>query len=94
MIRQKEKITALLLVLFPNAKIYLFGSRARGTFDETSDIDLAIDAQKELSIFDLEQARNVMRALNIAQTVDIVDINSISQDMKELILKEGILWTH
>lgn len=93
MIPQKEKIIKLILVLFPNSKIYLFGSRAKGTFDETSDIDLAIDANKELSIFDLEQARNVIRALNIAQTVDIVDINSIPKKMKKLIFEEGILWT-
>ncbi len=93
MIEEKKQIIRLLLALFPNAKIYLFGSRARGTHDVTSDIDLALDTEKELSIFDLEKARNVLRALNIAQTIDIVDLKSVPENMKNKILKEGILWT-
>ncbi len=40
----KDKIIKVIEIFYPNAKIYLFGSRARGTNEEQSDIDIAIDA--------------------------------------------------
>jgi predicted nucleotidyltransferase len=46
MIQEKETIIRLLEALFPKVKIYLLGSRARGTYSVTSDIDLALDTGK------------------------------------------------
>ena len=43
MVKEKDLIVGLLSVIFPDAKIYLFGSRARGDYKPESDIDLAID---------------------------------------------------
>lgn len=94
MIKEKDTIIRLLTALFPNVKIYLFGSRARGTETVTSDIDLALDTGKELSVFDIEKAKNVLEALNVPQKIDIVDLNSIPLEMKQIILKEGQSWTY
>lgn len=57
MIKEQNLIVKLLSVIFPEAKIYLFGSRARGTHKVTSDIDLAIDAGHPLSSLDLARAQ-------------------------------------
>ncbi len=92
MIKEKDTIIKLLTALFPDAKIYLFGSRARGDYKITSDIDLAIDSKIQLSSLDLVKAKNIIEALNIPQAVDIVDLNKISSEMKNIILNEGILW--
>lgn len=92
MITDQKKMIALLTALFPDAKIYLFGSRARGTFRETSDIDIAIDAGRRLSFLELAQARNVLESLYIPQKIDVVDMNAIPEEMKTIILKEGIVW--
>jgi len=46
----KNKRISILSVLFPNAKIYLFGSRARGTHEQKSDIDLAIDERLAIRV--------------------------------------------
>lgn len=92
MIKEQGLIVKLLSVLFPGSKIYLFGSRARGTHKVFSDIDLAIDAGRPLSSLDLARARNIIEALNIPQPIDIVDINNIPEEMREIIFKEGILW--
>lgn len=70
MIKEKDTIIKLLTALFPDAKIYLFGSRARGDYKTTSDIDLAIDSKAKLSSLDLVKAKNIIEALNIPQTVD------------------------
>ncbi len=92
MFLNKELMMDLLSVLFPTAKIYLFGSRARGTHQETSDIDLAIDRGSRISTLEMARARNIIEALNIPQMIDLVDLQSVPAEMKALILSEGVLW--
>jgi predicted nucleotidyltransferase len=92
MIPEKDLIIRLLSALFPDATIYLFGSQARGTHRITSDIDIAIDTGRKLSSLELAQAQNIIQALNIPQTVDIVDFYALPEAMKNTILKEGIVW--
>lgn len=92
MIKEKDCIIGLLKVLHPSIKIYLFGSYARGTQTRGSDIDLAVDTGSPLSIGELARMRNVIEALNIPQTVDVVDMQSIPQELKQVILTEGVLW--
>lgn len=91
-IENKDQIIKLIEVLFPQAKIYLFGSRARGDYSETSDIDIAIDDGKPFSMTQKGQIISMIDALNIPQKVDIVDFNRIPSALKENILKEGIVW--
>jgi len=88
----KDKIVGILTVLFPDAKIYLFGSRARGTHSERSDIDIAIDDGKPMRPRRVGEANNMFAESNIPYSIDVVDIHSVSERMKEAIFKEGILW--
>lgn len=89
----KQKIMSLLLVLFPGAKIYLYGSRARGTHRERSDIDLALDAGQKNSPLYLGEARSILEATNIPYKIDLVDLNAVSPILRNIILKEGVVWT-
>jgi len=88
----QETMIQLLTVLFPSAKIYLFGSRARGDHTERSDIDIAIDLGREMEIREIAKARGVLEGLNLPWKIDVVDMRSISDVMKECVLKEGIIW--
>ncbi len=92
MIKEQETIIRLLDALYPGVKIYLFGSRARGTAKHYSDIDLAIDTGKKLNFLEIAKAKNVIDGLNMAVTTDIVDMNSIPETLRATILKEGIVW--
>ncbi len=92
-IEQKELIIRMLNGLLPGVKIYLFGSRAKGTYKDVSDIDLALDMGRKLDLSEIAQAQNVLEAVNILRKVDIVDLQSASEKLKNSILKEGILWT-
>lgn len=92
MVPEKETIIRLLTALFPETKIYLFGSRARGDYKPSSDIDIALDVGHKLPFLDLAKARNVLESLYIPQKIDIVDMHSIPESMKDIILKEGIAW--
>lgn len=92
MIPEKKLIIQMLNVLFPGATIYLFGSRARGNYKPASDIDLALDTGKRVSSLEIAKAKNVLEALNIPQTIDLVDLHSISPEFRSIIAKEGIEW--
>ena len=89
---EQETIIQLLTVLFPNAKIYLFGSRARGTHTERSDIDIAIDLGRKMEFEEIGKARGVLEGLNLPQKIDIIDMQRASNEMREFIFKEGIIW--
>jgi len=92
MIEEKETIIRLITALFPNVKIYLFGSYARGEQRETSDIDLAFDIGRPLTTKELSRIMDIIQALNIPDKVDVVDMHRIPEDFKNVILREGIVW--
>lgn len=91
-IEHQKKIIQIIEIFFPHAKIYLFGSRARGNYTSTSDIDIAIDNKIPISMTEKGQIISMIDALNIPQKVDVVDLNRIPDEFKKIILKEGILW--
>ena len=95
MLRDDEKalIIRLLEALQPGVKVYLFGSRARGDNSSTSDYDLALDAGRQLDIVEIAKARSVLEVgLNIPWKIDVVDLNSVPDYLRNIILKEGVLW--
>jgi uncharacterized protein len=91
--KTKNKLIGLLQVLFPNAKIYLYGSRANGTFGEFSDIDLAINTGKTIERGDLSEARSILESVHMPYKIDLVDINCVSKELMENILNKGMLWS-
>lgn len=90
--RTKHIIIGVISTLFPQAKIYLYGSRARGTYKHGSDIDVAIDAGKKLERVDVGEARDMLNESNIPYKIEVVDFHNIPDQMQKNILKEGILW--
>lgn len=92
MIKEQPIMMRLLDALFPDVKIYLFGSRARGTGRIASDIDLALDAGRKLTFLEIARARNVLDTLYIPEKIDLVDLNSVPIELKQTILKEGVTW--
>ncbi len=91
-VEQKELIIRMLSALLPGVKIYLFGSRAKGTHKDTSDIDLALDMGRQLDLSEIAKASNVLEAVNILHKIDVVDLRRVPEKLKANILKEGILW--
>jgi predicted nucleotidyltransferase len=88
----KNKIISLIHALQPNARIYLYGSRARGTNAPFSDIDLAIDTGEKLPIIELGEIKSVLEGSNIMYKVDVVDYHHINKEMKNSIDSEKIIW--
>lgn len=76
----------------PDVKIYLFGSRARGTNGPRADIDIAIDGGKKLPIADVDEIKSMFKESNIMYKIDVVDFYSINELMRNEILKDRIIW--
>lgn len=72
-----------------NAKIYLFGSYAKGNFRQSSDVDIAIKGANSQKI---RQLREHFEESNIPCKVDIVDLNFASANLIGEIERTGILW--
>lgn len=77
---------------YPHAKIILFGSRAWGNPKEGADIDIAIDIGEPMPLHEISRMRTTMENLTIPLFVDVVDLQTISKEFKEKILKDGIVW--
>ena len=88
----KNKIVGVIVAVFPTAKVYLFGSRARHTHNDRSDIDIAIDVGQKVDRIKVGEIRDMLNASHIPYKIDIVDIHNVNEAMKTSILRDGILW--
>lgn len=88
----QEKLKSLLLKIFPGARILLFGSRAKGTAEETSDFDIAIDTGNKIEHRTMRQTREKIDNLNLPVTVDLIDLQAVSEKLRKRVLAEGITW--
>ena len=66
-------------------EVYLFGSRARGDYKKTSDIDIAIKTNEDIKLKVLRDLEN----LRCIYTFDVVDIDNISGELKNNIMNDG-----
>ncbi|MCL5673754.1 MAG: nucleotidyltransferase domain-containing protein [Deltaproteobacteria bacterium] len=71
-------------------EIFLFGSRAKGNFRQTSDIDLAFLSEGEIS-YKLSLLKDILENSNLAQKVDIIELKKAPR-LKQVIDNEGIRW--
>jgi len=91
--KYKNDILRALDYHFPQKKkVILFGSRAQGTYKPGSDIDIAIDIGEPIKLHEMARTRITLENLSVPFEVDIVDMHSIPEELKKVILNEGIVW--
>lgn len=76
------------------ARIYWFGSWARGNPKRSSDIDIAIEFAPEASETRsvLIKLRNALEESSVPYNIDVLDLNSAEEAIVDKVMKEGILW--
>jgi len=74
------------------ARIYLFGSRARGDASPTSDIDVAVLPLEPLPPGTLAEIREALEESRVLYPVEVVDLSEAAPEFRERVLAEGILW--
>lgn len=75
-----------------HARLKLFGSRARGNAGERSDIDLATVAKEKLPADVLADIRQALEDAPIPFLADVVDYQSVPEELKRAIDREGLEW--
>jgi predicted nucleotidyltransferase len=87
---EAKKLSALLIREFGAKRVYLFGSLSReGAFYEGSDIDLAVEGIEPSQL--LKAGAFLDRACEYRYLIDLIDLDAVSDGMKELILTYGVL---
>lgn len=74
----------------PEAKFYIFGSRARGKYREYSDVDIAIDSS-DLTPTIKSRLELEFENSTFPYEVDIVDLNNIKESFRNLIQDDLVL---
>ncbi len=67
------------------ARVWVFGSRAKGTTKRASDLDLAIDAGSPLPFSVTARLNGVFDETPLAFSVDLADLHAVSPEFRTLI---------
>lgn len=88
-----QRVKAIVLQHFStqNVRIYLFGSWARGEQKRSSDIDIAIEGNKDIS-YEITLLREKLEESTIPRRIDVVDMHYAGKALCQRIRKEGIVW--
>lgn len=76
---------------FPDAKIWIFGSRSKGKNQKFSDVDLLLDIGRPLTFSEISELKFELSETTLSYFVDIVDQNSVSEEFMNSIKKDLIL---
>jgi uncharacterized protein len=74
----------------PGVKVWVFGSRATGRARRYSDLDLAIDAGRRLTIDETAILREAFDECDLPHRVDLVDWQAIGDRFRNLIAAERV----
>lgn len=81
-INEIKKIVVPIAYSYGVKRVYLFGSYAKGTANEKSDVDLLVEKGKSMSLLKLSGMRQmVQEALNLS--VDLVTTAGIEDDFRK-----------
>ena len=81
----RDTVRAILAAHLPEATVFVFGSRARGTARLHSDLDLAVAADAPLPLDRLEALRDAFAASDLPMQVDVVDYRAASAGFRRII---------
>ncbi len=74
------------------ARVYLFGSHAKGAPRRSSDVDVAIEPKATLPSGLLAELREALEESTVPWRVEVVDLSETDAAFRERVLKEGIVW--
>ena len=75
------------------ARVFLFGSHARGNAWRFSDVDVAIDPRLPLPPELLAEMKDALEESTVPWRVDLVDLSTASAEFRERVLREGTAWS-
>ena len=83
-------LRAILRAQLTNEKVFVFGSRAKGTHRATSDIDLAIQGNNPISIATRSALEFAFSESSLPYRVDIVDLLTADESFRRIIESQRV----
>ena len=74
----------------PEARVWVFGSRATGRAWRYSDLDLAIDAGRRLTLDETAILREAFSESDLPYRVDVVDWQSVDEHFRGIIAAQRL----
>lgn len=88
---QHKIIVQILKEYSDNYCFYYYGSRVKGNYGKTSDLDILIKGEKEMPLADLVGLKESMDESRLPYIVNFSDYNSIDESFYGLIKDDLIL---
>lgn len=82
---EQKIIAGILKEYFDRYSFYYYGSRVKGTFNKTSDLDILIKGTKEMPLSELALLKEKFDESRLSFIVNFTDYNSIDEDFYNLI---------
>jgi predicted nucleotidyltransferase len=89
LLRSKRKMILETAARHGASRVRIFGSVARGTADEASDLDFLVDLDPDRSLLDLGGLLYDLRQL-LGMDVDVVTEKSLRKRIRAAVLKEAV----
>jgi predicted nucleotidyltransferase len=74
------------------ARVWLFGSRARGAGGRSSDIDVAVLPLEPLPADTFARIEEELENSQVLYPVDLVDLSTAEPSLRERVERDGIPW--
>jgi len=88
---QLATVLAILQAEVPECEVWAFGSRAKWTAKDSSDLDLALMASERLPLSKLGRLREAFKDSYLPVKVDVVDIRRVSDEFRKIIESQRVV---
>ena len=86
-----DQVLAVLSSEVPDAEVWAFGSRAKGTARKNSDLDLAIVGSVAIPVRVMNRLRRAFEDSRIPFQVDLVDWQRLDDDFREVVRRDHVV---
>lgn len=89
---EKQFVIKTILSFVPDAKIIAYGSRIRGDARRYSDLDIAIESDKEIPLGVLAEMEAEFADSDLPYKIDLVPSNQMNRNFRKKISQSGAVW--
>ncbi|SMP15527.1 Nucleotidyltransferase domain-containing protein [Desulfurobacterium pacificum] len=86
-----KKVVEIVSCRLPEVSVYIFGSRAKGTYKYNSDFDIALEGEEKIPPATLAQIREELDNLPTLKSFDLIDLKRTSTKFAEAVKRTGVI---
>ncbi len=86
-----KEVVGIISEYLPDARVYLFGSRAEGTAKPYSDFNIAVEWKEKIPLPTIVKIRTKLEKLPTLKSFDLVDLNRMPDFFVKAVRKRGVI---